>query len=103
MNWLSLILAGMLEIVWAIGLKYTQGFTKLMPSIITILAMLGSIILLGFAMKTIPISTAYAIWVGIGVMGTFILGVFLFNEPYNLMRIVSIILIILGIIGLKVS
>ena len=103
MSWVTLIIAGIFEIFWAIGLKYTDGFTKLIPSLLTIFAMLISFWLLSISLKTLPLGTAYAIWVGIGTIGTVIAGVILFNDSLNLLRIVSIIFIILGIIGLKIT
>lgn len=102
-NWVILIIAGLFEILWAIGLKYTDGFTKLTPSILTILSMLISIWLLSISLKTLPLGTAYAIWVGIGTVGTVIAGIILFNDSINLLRIISILFIILGIIGLKIT
>lgn len=103
MNWLILVLAGLLEIGWAIGLKYTDGFTKTIPSTLTIAAMLASIVLLSYAMKTLPVGTAYAVWVGIGAVGTAILGIFLFGESAGFWRLASLALIVAGIIGLKLS
>lgn len=102
-NWVILIIAGLFEIFWAIGPKYTDGFTKLTPSILTILSMLVSIWLLSISLKTLPLGTAYAVWVGIGTVGTVIAGIILFNDSVNLLRIISIIFIILGIIGLKIT
>ncbi len=102
-NWVILIIAGLFEILWAIGLKYTDGFTKLTPSILTILSMLVSIWLLSISLKTLPLGTAYAVWVGIGTVGTVIAGIILFNDSINLLRIISILFIILGIIGLKIT
>ena len=102
-NWVILIIAGLFEIFWAIGLKYTDGFTKLIPSILTILSMLVSIWLLSISLKTLPLGTAYAVWVGIGTVGTVIAGIILFNDSVNLLRIISILFIILGIIGLKIT
>lgn len=102
-NWVILIIAGLFEILWAIGLKYTDGFTKLTPSILTILSMLVSIWLLSISLKTLPLGTAYAVWVGIGTVGTVIAGIILFNDSVNLLRIISILFIILGIIGLKIT
>ncbi len=102
-NWVILIIAGLFEIFWAIGLKYTDGFTKLTPSILTILSMLVSIWLLSISLKTLPLGTAYAVWVGIGTVGTVIAGIILFNDSVNLLRIISILFIILGIIGLKIT
>jgi quaternary ammonium compound-resistance protein SugE len=101
MAWLWLTGAGLLEIVWAIGLKYTEGFTRLVPSLITALAMVGSVYLLALAVRTIPIGTGYAVWTGIGAVGVAILGMVLFGEPRDALRIGSILLIVLGIAGLK--
>lgn len=103
MNWILLILAGLLEIAWAIGLKYTEGFTRLWPSLLTVFAMLLSLALLGIVMKTLPVSTAYAVWMGIGVVGTAILGVIILGEPATFGRLFSIALILMGVIGLKLS
>ena len=101
MAWAVLFAAGLLEIGWAIGLKYTDGFTRLVPSVLTLAAMAGSIILLGLALKTLPIGTAYAVWTGIGAVGTALLGIILFDEPATAARLVSIGLIVSGIVGLK--
>jgi quaternary ammonium compound-resistance protein SugE len=101
MPWLWLTLAGLLEIVWAIGLKYTDGFTRPMPSVITLLAMIGSVYFLALAVRSIPIGTGYAVWTGIGAVGVAILGMILFDEPRTLLRIVSILFIVAGIAGLK--
>jgi quaternary ammonium compound-resistance protein SugE len=101
MAWAVLFAAGLLEICWAIGLKYTEGFTRLIPSVLTLAAMAGSILLLGLALKTLPIGTAYAVWTGIGAVGTAILGIFLFGEPASVLRMASIGLIVAGIVGLK--
>ncbi|GLR98551.1 MULTISPECIES: quaternary ammonium compound efflux SMR transporter SugE [Bradyrhizobium] len=101
MAWSILFVAGLLEIVWAIGLKYTEGFTRLVPSVITLVAMAGSVILLGLALKSLPVGTAYAVWTGIGAVGTATLGIVLFSEPATAMRLASIALIVAGIIGLK--
>ena len=103
MSWIILFLAGLFEIAWAIGLKYSEGFTKLTPSIITIITMFISFYLLSLALKSLPLGTAYAIWVGIGTIGTVIAGIFLFGEHMNLIRVVSILFILLGIIGLKIT
>ena len=103
MSWLLLIIAGCLEIAWAVGLKYTEGFTRLWPTLLTVLVMAVSIGLLGLAMRSLPISTAYPVWMGIGAVGTVILGAFLFGEPIPLIKAVSIALILLGVVGLKVS
>jgi quaternary ammonium compound-resistance protein SugE len=102
-NWVVLIIAGLFEIFWAIGLKYTDGFSKIIPSILTILSMIISVWLLSISLKTLPLGTAYAVWVGIGTVGTGIAGIILFNDSVNLLRIISILLIILGIIGLKIT
>lgn len=102
MAWILLFIAGIFEIGWAVGLKYTEGLTKLYPSIFTIAAMLLSFYFLAAAVKTIPIGTGYAVWTGIGAVGTTILGILLFDEPKNIMRILCIFLIIIGIIGLKI-
>jgi quaternary ammonium compound-resistance protein SugE len=103
MSWLLLILAGLFEIGWAIGLKYTEGFTRLLPSVGTALAMIVSLALLGVAMKALPVGTAYAVWVGVGAVGTVILGIVLFGEPANALRLVSVGLIVAGIVGLKLA
>jgi quaternary ammonium compound-resistance protein SugE len=103
MAWLLLIIAGLLEVGWAIGLKYTEGFTRLWPSVFTALAMIVSIVLLGIAVKSLPVGTAYAVWVGVGAVGTVILGIVLFGEPANALRIASIVLIVAGIVGLKLA
>ena len=101
MAWVWLTLAGLLEVVWATGIKYTEGFTRFLPSAITIAAMVASVYLLGLAVRTIPIGTGYAVWTGIGAVGVAILGMVLFNEPRQLLRIGSILLIVAGIAGLK--
>lgn len=103
MAWIILTIAGLFETGWAIGLKYTEGFTRLWPTVWTILAMIVSLWLLGLAMKSLPVGTAYSIWVGIGAVGTVILGIVLLAEPANIGRLISIALIIAGIIGLKLS
>ncbi len=103
MNWFILFVAGLMEVGWAIGLKYTAGFTKLWPSVWTLIAMVLSVVLLGFAMKSLPVGTAYAVWVGIGAIGTAVLGIVLFQEPSNAMRLLSLVLIFIGIVGLKLS
>jgi quaternary ammonium compound-resistance protein SugE len=101
MAWIWLTLAGLLEIVWAIGLKYTHGFTRLGPSLITGAAMIVSLYFLSLAVRTIPIGTGYAVWTGIGAVGVAILGMILFNEPHDLLRVGAILLIVAGIAGLK--
>ena len=98
-----LVVAGSLEIGWAVGLKYTEGFTRLWPTVFTVLSMIVSIGLLGLAVRTLPIGTAYAVWTGIGTPGTAILGVVLFREPATVARMVGITLIVAGIIGVKLS
>ena len=103
MNWFYLIVAGILEIGWAIGLKYTEGWSKLYPSLITVALMIASFQFLSMALKTLPIGTAYAIWTGIGAVGTAIVGMFLFDEPRDLSRILCILLIVAGIVGLKLT
>jgi quaternary ammonium compound-resistance protein SugE len=103
MNWLILIAAGLFEIGWAIGLKYTEGFTRTWPTLGTALAMAISLGLLGIAMKSLPVGTAYAVWVGVGAVGTAILGIVLFGEPANAARLASLALILAGIIGLKLA
>ena len=103
MNWFILIIAGLFEIAWAIGLKYTEGFTRLWPTVGTVLAMGVSVGLLGIAMKSLPVGTAYAVWVGVGAVGTAILGIVLFGESANAGRLVSLALILAGIIGLKLT
>jgi len=101
MAWIALFVAGLLEIGWAIGLKYTEGFTRLGASTWTIAAMVASVVLLGWAMKTLPVGTAYAIWTGIGAVGTVILGIVLFNESATVLRLACVGLIVAGIVGLK--
>jgi quaternary ammonium compound-resistance protein SugE len=101
MNWLILLLAGLLEVCWAVGLKYTEGFTRPIPSIATVAAMVASLYLLGLAMRSLPVGAAYAVWVGIGIVGAVILGAILFQEPLSLPKVVSILLIVAGIIGLR--
>ena len=103
MAWLLLVLAGLFEVGWAIGLKYTEGFTRLWPSIGTIAAMIVSLGLLGVAMKSLPVGTSYAVWVGVGAVGTAILGIVLLDEPANVGRLVSLGFIVAGIVGLKLS
>ncbi len=103
MAWLILFFAGLLEVVWAVGLKYSEGLTRLWPSLLTISTLLLSFWLLGMAMRSIPVGTAYAIWAGIGAIGTVIYGIMFLAEPASFFRIASVILIITGIIGLKVS
>ncbi|MDR0182613.1 quaternary ammonium compound efflux SMR transporter SugE [Lysobacter arvi] len=103
MPWILLVLAGLFEVGWAIGLKYTDGFTRLWPTVGTVAAMAISLGLLGVAMKSLPVGTAYAIWVGVGAVGTVILGIVLFNEPTNALRLISVGLIVAGLVGLKLA
>jgi quaternary ammonium compound-resistance protein SugE len=103
MPWLILILAGLFEVGWAVGLKYTDGFTRPWPTVATVAAMAISLWLLGIAMKTLPLGTAYAVWVGVGTIGTVILGIVLLDEPVNALRLISVGLILAGIIGLKLA
>jgi quaternary ammonium compound-resistance protein SugE len=102
MSWILLFFAGLFEIAWATGLKYSQGFTKLYPSIFTIITMIISFILLSQAMKTLPLGTAYAIWTGIGAVGAVIMGIFIFGDPATAPRLICLGMIVTGIIGLKV-
>ena len=101
MAWVYLFFAGLLEVGWALGLKYTDSFTKLTPSLLTVAGMIGSFVLLGQALRVLPIGTAYAVWTGIGAVGTAILGMIVFGEPRDLARILCILLIVAGIVGLK--
>jgi quaternary ammonium compound-resistance protein SugE len=103
MAWLLLFLAGAFEIAWAVGLKYSDGFTRFWPSVGTVVAMLVSMVLLALAMRSLPIGTAYAVWVGIGAVGTVIFGIALWNEPANAARMISVALIVAGVIGLKLA
>ncbi|NLD15406.1 MAG: quaternary ammonium compound efflux SMR transporter SugE [Gammaproteobacteria bacterium] len=103
MSWVILFVAGLLEIGWAIGLKYTDGFTKLWPTVGTVASLVASFLLLGLALKTLPVGTAYAIWVGIGAVGTALLGILLFGESTGVLKLVSLGLICAGIVGLKLA
>jgi quaternary ammonium compound-resistance protein SugE len=103
MPWIILVVAGLFEIGWAIGLKYTDGFTRLWPSVWTVAAMVVSLGLLGLAMKSLPVGTSYAVWVGVGAVGTAILGIVLLDEPATAGRVASLALIVAGIVGLKLS
>src|SRR6476660_7268344 len=103
MPWLILVLAGLFEVGWAIGLKYTNGFTRVFPTVGTVVAMIISLGLLGLAMKSLPVGTSYAVWVGVGAVGTAILGIVLLGEPATTGRIASLALIVAGIVGLKLS
>ena len=102
MDWLILIIAGLFESAWAIGMKYSNGFTKLYPSLFVIITMALSVYLLSISLKTLPVGTAYAVWTGIGAVGTAILGIFLFDESKELIRVGFIFLIIIGIVGLRI-
>lgn len=103
MAWVILGVAGLFEVGWAIGLKYTDGLTRPWPTAWTVLAMIASVWLLGIAMRTLPVGTAYSVWVGVGAVGTVALGIVLFDEPANAARLVSVALIVAGIVGLKLS
>lgn len=103
MPWTLLFFAGLFEVAWAIGLKYTDGFSKLVPSALTVAAMIASVVLLGLAMKQLPVGTAYAVWTGIGTVGTVILGIVLMGDPATPMRLACLSLIVLGIAGLKLA
>lgn len=103
MNWLVLIVAGLFEVGWAIGLKYTHGFTRLWPSVGTLAAIAISMGLLGIAMKSLPVGTAYAVWVGIGMVGAAVLGIVLFGESANIARLASLGIIVIGVVGLMMS
>lgn len=103
MPWLALLLAGLLEICWAVGLKYTDGFRRPLPSVLVIIAIAASMFLLSWAARTLPIGTAYAIWVGIGALGAAILGVALFDEPITAARVGFLLLLLVSIVGLKIT
>ncbi|WP_422909219.1 quaternary ammonium compound efflux SMR transporter SugE [Pseudomonas sp. MAC6] len=103
MSWIILLLAGLFEVGWAVGLKYTDGFTRPLPTLLTVTAMLISLGLLGLAMKELPLGTAYAIWTGVGAVGTVIAGIILFGEAVTFMRLASVTLIVCGLLGLKLS
>jgi quaternary ammonium compound-resistance protein SugE len=103
MPWIYLMLAGLLEVVWAVGLKYTEGFTRLWPSVITVSAMTASIVLLAMAVKTLPIGTAYDIWTGIGAVGAVVLGIVLFGDSASPLRLACVGLVVLGMLGLKLT
>lgn len=103
MAWIVLFIAGLFEVGWAVGLKYTAGFTRLVPSLLTIASMVASLGLLGIALKTLPLGTAYAAWTGIGIIGTALLGMMLYGEPATALRLLCIGLIVAGIVGLKLS
>jgi len=101
MSWAYLVIAGLLEVAWAVGLKYTAGFTKLWPSVFTLTTMAGSVGMLGLALRALPLGTAYAIWTGIGTVGTAVFDMMMLNEPAGALRLLSIGLIVAGIVGLK--
>jgi quaternary ammonium compound-resistance protein SugE len=103
MAWLLIVIAGVFEMAWAVGLKYSDGFSRLVPSVLTVAAMAASIICLGIAVKSLPVGTAYAVWTGIGAAGTAVLGMYLFEEPATLLRLGSIALVVAGIAGLKLA
>ncbi|MDY0177571.1 MAG: quaternary ammonium compound efflux SMR transporter SugE [Lentisphaeria bacterium] len=103
MHWLVLFIAGLFEVGWAVGLKYTEGFSRPWPTLGTVVAMIISMGLLGLAMKSLPVGTAYGVWVGIGIAGTALLGTVLFNEPVSLLRLISLLLIVVGVLGLKLA
>ncbi len=103
MSWFLLLIAGLFEVAWAIGLKYTDGFSRLWPTVGTLAAMAISVLLLGLAMRELPVGTAYAVWTGIGAVGTVILGIVLFNDPTNAARLLCVALIVAGILGLKLT
>ena len=103
MHWTLLVIAGLLEIVWAIAIKYTQGFTRLVPTVVTVVSTVVSFYLLSLALKQIPVGTGYAVWVGIGAAGTAVIGMFFLGEPKTALRIGSLCLIVLGILGLKLA
>lgn len=102
-SWITLILAGLFEIAWAVGLKYTHGFTRMWPTVGTAAALVASMALLGIALRTLPIGTAYAVWTGIGAAGTALLGLWLFDEPATISRLLCIGLIVAGVLGLKAT
>lgn len=103
MAWVLLIIAGLLEVCWAIGLKYTEGFTRLVPTVLTVLAIIASMVLLAIAARSLPIGTAYAVWVGIGALGAAVLGIVLFQEPVTAPRLFFLALLLTSIIGLKLT
>ena len=103
MAWIVLVVAGLFEVGWAIGLKYTDSFTRLWPSVGTVAAMIVSVVLLGWAMRSLPVGTAYAVWTGIGAVGTVLLGLVLFDEPATFARLGCVALIVAGIVGLKIT
>ena len=103
MPWIVLVVAGLFEVGWAIGLKYTEGFSRFWPSVGTVAAMVASVVLLGWAMRSLPVGTAYAVWTGIGAVGTVLLGIVLFHEPATVARLLCVGMILGGIVGLKLT
>lgn len=103
MPWIHLLIAGLLEVAWAVGLKQTEGWTRLWPSVITVVLMIASFFFLSLALRTLPIGTAYAVWTGIGAVGTALIGLFIFHEPRTTARLVCILLIVSGVVGLKLA
>jgi quaternary ammonium compound-resistance protein SugE len=103
MSWVYLVIAGIMEVVWALGLKYTHGWTRLWPSVVTVAGMVVSFYFLSLALKQLPIGTAYAVWTGIGALGTVVMGMLLFGEPRDLLRLVFLLAIVVGIVGLKAT
>ncbi len=103
MAWIYLLIAGLFEVIWAVGLKYTDGFTKILPTVATVGAMVVSLLFLAQAVKVLPVGTAYAVWTGIGAAGTAIMGIILFNESADLGRVISIVLVVVGVVGLKLA
>jgi quaternary ammonium compound-resistance protein SugE len=103
MSWIILILAGAAEIIWAVALKYADGFTRIIPSVITVVGYIASLVLLSMAMKRLPLGTSYAVWTGIGIVGTTVLGIFLFQEKLSPLQVICVAMIVIGIIGLKLS
>ena len=103
MAWLTLLVAGLLEVGWAVGLKYTAGFTRLVPTVLTVASMIASLGMLGLALKSLPLGTAYAVWTGIGTIGTAVLGMMLLGEPASPLRLACIAAIVAGIVGLKLA
>lgn len=103
MAWVLLLLAGLLEVGWAAGLKYTEGFTRLVPSVLTVVSMIASLGLLGLALRDLPLGTAYAVWTGVGTVGTAIAGILLFGDAVTALRLASIALIVAGIVGLRLA
>ena len=101
LSWIALVVAGLLEVCWAVGLKYTDGFRRPLPSILVIAAIAASMFLLSWAARSLPIGTAYAVWTGIGTVGTVVLGILVFGEPVTLIRLTCVLLIVMGIVGLK--